>query len=261
MKTTGDSEHPKRTLGGSWTLFNWRSKVIGIKTQRIDFADQLRQPQAEIGLEELLSFLLNLGAVPDPVELRILRASGLWVPPGTPLLLSPDMHEKVLTTGPLEDSNGHLSLSVRWSSAWAVRDQYSLSHYWFSLEVHGAPLRCPPSLEEKQAEDIIKDANDTNFLEEKKCTPAKCIPETKAAPLTLCCQIGLNGLISATPDDYEAGMFDSLPTHHLEIVESITLTTGIWFVSATTAFGTSAQTILWSYKNPPDIFTFAKKIL
>lgn len=107
-------DHPSKIPGGSWTIFNWKANTIGLKTQRIDYSDQLRQPQAEIEFEELISFLLDLGAIPDPSGFRMLRGSGLWVPAGTPLLRSPDKHEKVLFIAPLDDSDGHLSLSVQW---------------------------------------------------------------------------------------------------------------------------------------------------
>jgi len=121
--------YPSSIQGGSWTIFNWKTNIIGLKTQRIDYSDQLRQPQAEIGFEELVGFLLDLGAVPDPTGFRMLRGSGLWVPCGTPLLRSPDGHEPVLTIAPLDDSDGHLSLRVRWSSDWDMRDPNSLPPY------------------------------------------------------------------------------------------------------------------------------------
>jgi hypothetical protein len=128
-KYWGLCDYPSRIPGGSWTIFNWKCHKIGLKTQRIDYHDQLRQPQAEIGFEELISFLLDLGAVPDATGFRMLRASGLWVPIGTPLLLSPDRHEPVLTIAPLDDSDGNLSLAVRWSSNWGMRDPSSLPPY------------------------------------------------------------------------------------------------------------------------------------
>ncbi len=122
-------EYPSPIPGGSWTIFNWRTNIVGFKTQRIDYSDQLRQPQADIEFETLVSFLLDLGAVPHATGFRMLRASGLWLPLGTPLLLSPDEHEPVLTVAPLDDSDGNLSLAVRWSSNWGMRDHMSLPPY------------------------------------------------------------------------------------------------------------------------------------
>jgi len=255
-------EHPSQIPGGSWTLFNWKRNVIGLKTQRIDYSDQLRQPQAEIGFKELISFLLDLGAVPDPVGFRMLRGSGLWVPRGTPLLLSPDKHEKVLIIGPLEDSDGHLSLSVRWSSNWAMRNQDSLPPYWVMIK--GAPPKRPATAhtDEDDLKDDTQVGDDTKALksqEEKKPATSKYIPEGEPPPPVIRCQVGSSGLTSAIPDDYEAGMFDSLDIGHLEIDESMTNTTGIWFASAITAFGTSSQTILWNYKIPSEVLAFCKK--
>ena len=256
-------EHPSQIPGGSWTLFNWRRNVIGLKTQRIDYSDQLRQPQAEIGFEELISFLLDLGAVPDPVGFRMLRGSGLWVPRGTPLLLSPNKRENVLTIGPLEDSDGHLSLSVRWSSDWATRDQHSLPPYWVMIK--GAPLMRPVTTavtDKGTLKDGTEFADDTETkspLEQKGPISSINIPGEEDLPPQIRCQIGLNGLISAIPDDCEVGMFECLNTRHLEVDELMANTTGIWFASAITAFGTSSQTILWNYKIPSEVLAFSKK--
>jgi hypothetical protein len=71
--------------------------------------------------------------------------------------------------------------------------------------------------------------------------------------------VGINGLIAAIPDDFDPQLFDQLDIGHLEVDEMGTNTTGIWFASAITAFGTSSQTILWNYKIPSEILAFAKK--
>jgi hypothetical protein len=60
------SRHPSMIPGGSWTTFNWRMNVIGLNTQRVEYADQLRQPQVEVAFDELVCYLLDLGAQPDP---------------------------------------------------------------------------------------------------------------------------------------------------------------------------------------------------
>jgi len=51
------SRHPSSIPGGSWTTFNWRTNVIGLKTQRVEYADQLRQPQVEVAFDELVCYL------------------------------------------------------------------------------------------------------------------------------------------------------------------------------------------------------------
>jgi hypothetical protein len=251
-------EYPSRIPGGSWTILNWRSNVIGLKTQRIDYSDQLRQPQAEIGFEELVSYLLDLGALPDATGFRMLRGSGLWVPTGTPLLLSPDRHEPVLIIAPLDDSDGKLSLAVRWSFDWGMRHPSSLPPYWVLIKGI-APKRPSTSndfVEKKLQEDQanISPASDIK----RPSSMSKYIP-VEDSPQSIRCQIGTNGLISAIPDDFDPQMFDNLDVRHLEVDETDSNTTGIWFASGTTAFGTSSQTILWNYKIPSEILSFAKK--
>lgn len=249
-------DYPSQIPGGSWTIFNWKSNTIGLKTQRIDYSDQLRQPQAEIEFEKLISFLLDLGAVPDQAGFRLLRGSGLWVPAGTALLLSPDKHEKVLSIAPLDDSDGHLSLSVKWSSNWAMRDHHSLPPYWVLIQ--GLPPR-RPSIDDGEKQALAKAATGSPIVESKKPATSKYIPVLEESPPAIRCQIGLNGLVTAIPDDFDAQMFDNLNITHLEVDHDGTNTTGIWFASAITALGTSSQTILWNYKIPSDILFFAKK--
>lgn len=280
-------DHPSPLPGGSWTIFNWRSHSIGSKTQRIDYADQLRQPQAEIGFEELVSFLLDLGAVPDPAGFRLLRGSGLWAPAGTRLLVSPDGHEPVLAMASLDDSDGHLSLSVRWSSNWGMRDHRSLPPYW--VLVHGElPKQTALSTdvaenaekeslsqdgreEDKRPEHDIKllqdaksesTAADTHSESTKKLrasSTSKYIPETEQLIPAVRCQVGIHGLVAAVPDDNEHQMFDRLNVDHLVGDPDGQNTTATWFASAITAYGTTSATILWNYKIPTGILEFAKK--
>ena len=227
----GLCDYPSKIPGGSWTIFNWKCHKIGLKTQRIDYTDQLRQLQAEIGFEELISFLLDLGAIPSANGFRMLRGSGLWVPIGTPLLLSPDGHETVLTIAPLDDSDGNLSLAVRWSTNWGMRDQSSLPPYWVLIK--GLPAQpsadgdnpetiVPKPVEETTEESAKTDGNDTLVTK-----TAKYIPTIEEAIPAIRCQIGINGLIAAIPDDFDPQLFDQLSIGHLEIDDMNTNTTGI----------------------------------
>ncbi len=75
------ARHPSAIPGGSWTTFNWRTNAIGIKTQRVEYADQLRQPQVEVAFTELVCYLLDLGAVPDPHGWKLLRSHRPMGPP------------------------------------------------------------------------------------------------------------------------------------------------------------------------------------
>ncbi|KAH6607011.1 hypothetical protein Trco_006164 [Trichoderma cornu-damae] len=65
--------------------FNWKTNAIGMKTQRVEYADQVKcQPQVEIVPDGLaVSYSLDLGAVPNPHERKLRRRStGLWAPVG-----------------------------------------------------------------------------------------------------------------------------------------------------------------------------------
>jgi hypothetical protein len=220
-------EHPSRIPGGTWTIFNWQSHKIGLKTQRIDYTDQLRQPQAEIGFEELISFLIDLGAVPDPNGFRMLRGSGLWVPIGTPLLLSPDRHENVLTIAPLDDSDGNLSLAVAWSSNWGVKDQSTLPPHW--AELRGTfPARLSTNVVDSETgplkgttEESVK-TGDRAVLKTAKYTPAivEALPAIR-------CHVGFNGLIAAIPDDFDSELENRLYIGHLEVDDMNINTTGV----------------------------------
>lgn len=227
----GLCDYPSKIPGGSWTIFNWKCHKIGLKTQRIDYTDQLRQPQAEIGFEELISFLLDLGAIPSANGFCMLRGSGLWVPIGTPLLLSPDGHETVLTIAPLDDSDGNLSLAVRWSTNWGMRDQSSLPPYWVLIK--GLPVQPsadgdnPETIVPKPVEATTEDSAKTDGNDILAPKTAKYIPTIEEAPPAIRCQIGTNGLIAAIPDDFDPQLFDQLSIGHLEIDDMNTNTTGI----------------------------------
>ena len=293
--------------------------------------------------------------MPDPSGFRMLRGSGLWVPIGTPLLLSPDRHEAVLTIASLDDSDGKLSLAVRWSSNWGMRNPASLPPYWVRLR--GADrkgltpgehtrdrkeavkvtstdenmmklrwssnwgMRNPASLppywvrlrgadrkgltpgehtrDRKEAVKVTStDENMMKFTEPdckdaEECTTPEArvnevagdwkqaaeheahMPETLGSmgtnsPMlgvssteeflpTIRCQVGVHGLLTATPDDIDPLLFEPLDINHLEVDETNVNTVGIWFASVLTALSTSSQTILWNYKIPAEILAFAKR--
>lgn len=130
---------PSNLRGGSWTIFNWNRLITGQRLYRLQYSDDLREPQAEVGFEELLSFLLDRGAVPDVKGLHKLRTSGLWTPIGTNLLLSPDTTESVLRVALQDDSDGVLSLSLQWSPMWDRRGYMSLPPSWMRIEATGKP--------------------------------------------------------------------------------------------------------------------------
>lgn len=126
---------PSSLPGATWTCFNWKALMTGSRLYRLQYSDDLRVPQAEVDLGELLGFLLDRGAVPDVKGLHMLRVSGLWTPTGTSLMLSPDAGQSALRVSVPDDSDGVLSLALRWEEAWDNRDPASLPPSWIRLEI------------------------------------------------------------------------------------------------------------------------------
>jgi len=262
------SRHPSAIPGGSWTTFNWRTNTIGLKTQRVEYADQLRQPQVEVAFDELVCYLLDLGATPDPHGWRLLRGTGLWTPAGCALMTSPDGRETALAIAPLDDSDGHLSLAVTWSGQWTTRDYSNLPPYWVRLPPAPRPAEdaakgknsaeasssaqggdAPPYHQEGESSSIRKESLDSAQQEAE---------DNSRRPIT--CQISMDGVVAALPQDdqFESTVkLDSLYIEHIKIRRATS--DGVWFASAATAYGTTSQTVLWNYKIPDDILAFARK--
>ncbi|EAQ85124.1 hypothetical protein CHGG_09138 [Chaetomium globosum CBS 148.51] len=275
------SRHPSSIPGGSWTTFNWRMNVIGLNTQRVEYADQLRQPQVEVALDELVSYLLDLGAQPDPNGWRLLRSSGLWTPVGCTLMRAPDGLNSALTIAPLDGSDGHLSLAVTWTGPWTTRDHSHLPPYWVRL--YPPPPPRPAAVEEDPSttepedgassksaterrdsnEPLQKATSTTTSLRKPSLNSAQQEGASNARqPIT--CQISSDGIVTALsrPDNnnplpQEHDHDQTLHIEHLRIRS--TTTTGTWFASAATAYGTSSQTILWNYKIPDGVLGFARR--
>ena len=104
--------------GGTWTIFNWNCLITGSRLYRLQYSSDVQIPQAEISLEELFSFLLDRGAVPDVKGMHLFCLSGLWTPIGTTLMLSPDTTQSALRISLPDDSDGVMSMSVSWNSTW-----------------------------------------------------------------------------------------------------------------------------------------------
>ncbi|KAK1514696.1 hypothetical protein CABS01_06675 [Colletotrichum abscissum] len=257
------ARHPSSIPGGTWTTFNWRTNTIGLKTQRVEYADQLRQPQVDVTFDELISYLLDLGAVPDAHGWRLLRSTGLWTPVGCTLMQSPDGQHNALTIAPLNDSDGHLSLSVNWSSHWTTRSHESLPPYWVRL----VPLPSPAATaieqdDEKDASDNVNAEQETSSgsIKKKTISPSSSVASISRAAKSnaqnpIACKISSHGLVSAIPEDADHPS-TSLYIEHVRIRPGHTA--GPWFASAATAYGTSSATILWNYRIPDDVLAFAR---
>ena len=128
------SRRPSELKGGTWTTFNWNTLITGSCLYRLQYSDELQIPKAEIGFEELLSFLMDRGAVPDIKGMHMLRTSGLWTPTGTSLMLSPDTTQKVLRVALPDDSDGVLSLTLMWNAAWDNDSGEKMGLGWMSID-------------------------------------------------------------------------------------------------------------------------------
>ncbi|PTB62191.1 hypothetical protein BBK36DRAFT_1129678 [Trichoderma citrinoviride] len=267
------SRHPSSIPGGSWTTFNWKTNTIGMKTQRVEYADQVRQPQVEVAFTELVSYLLDLGAVPDPHGWKLLRSTGLWAPVGCSLMMSPDGREKALMIAPLDDSDGHLSLAVAWSSSWITRDHAHLPPYWVRLPSPAGKLgeaaTSYGNSNQKKGEKKVSDTDEDHVQNGDSGEAAASHHEADHiqrqvdanAESDITCEISLSGLetalVQGDPNNSTATTLESLYIDHLRIQSR--KSNGIWFASAATAYGTSSQTILWNYKIPDDILSFSRK--
>ena len=141
--------------GGSWTIFNWNCLITGSRLYRLQYSDELQIPQADIDFEELLSFLLDRGAVPDVKGLHMLRLAGLWTPTGTSLMLSPDTTKSVLKVALPSDSDGILSLALHWNPIWDDREHNYLPPGWMRLQ--------------------LPQPQDSDLAADKKTRPTQCM--------------------------------------------------------------------------------------
>ncbi|XDG06312.1 hypothetical protein ABKA04_005927 [Annulohypoxylon sp. FPYF3050] len=270
------ARQPSLIPGGSWTTFNWQSRAIGAKTQRVEYADQLRQPQVDVAFDQLIAYLLDLGAVPEAHGWKLLRSTGLWTPTGCSLMKSPDGYQDALTIAPLDDSDGHLSLKAKWSPDWTIRDFSSLPPYWIRLPP--PPIIEPPHVaepvepiesteggsasEERQIEDIEKGVEtEAKISLDKESLDSVQKQAEKNSTATITCQISVEGLISAKSQEdgvtFSSEDVQSLYIEHLRVRAS--KNDGVWFASIATAYGTTSQTVLWNYKIPDEILNFARR--
>jgi len=222
------SRQPSSIPGGSWTTFNWKTNTIGIKTQRLEYADQLRQPQVEVEFQELVAYLLDLGGVPNAQGWRMLRSSGLWTPTGCSLMSSPDGTRPALKMSSLDDSDGHLSLKVTWEPSWTTRDASTLPPYWIRLPPPPpAPKETASSAEASTSQEVAgtetateeeKTGNDESSegdtekekgkdKKEKELTPKQSMDSVqkqaeKNASEPIICQFTVDGLQSALSQDF-----------------------------------------------------------
>lgn len=254
------SSHPSTIPGGSWSTFNWRTNTIGMKTQRVEYADDVRQPQVDIAFDDLISYLMDLGAVAEPQGWKLLRSTGLWTPVGCCLMRSPDGKESALTVAPQDHADGNLSLAVRWQGDWTTRNCASMPPYWVRL-----PAPTPEDWKDmtkprsqKKQEAALDNADE----------PAPANNSDSQADLEgheegvgdISCQILTSGVVTAFPDGAMEGSMLSITGLRIDHIRSqLGVSNGTWFATAATAYGTTNNTTLWNYKIPDEIILFSRK--
>ncbi|OAL30320.1 hypothetical protein AYO20_08798 [Fonsecaea nubica] len=250
--------------GGSWRGFHWKKLIVGKKLYRIQYEDELREPPAEVSFEELVIFLLDWGAVPEGMGWEKLRSGGLWTPSGTVLLKKPendnDSDEStrkrgrgvdwVLRTSMPDDSDGILSLTIRWTreettSSRVLRGAESLPPGWGRLtqpalleanEKHKENEKDLPARIEglKSANKYSMDSSSFRFHTEDNRIQ-KLLWERKNVE---------TGFVCTPFRNYEQS------------------SAGLWFTCAASALLAHKNTTsggLWAFETPTEIKTFVRK--
>lgn len=249
--------------GGSWRAFHWRKLIVGRKLYRIQYEDELREPPAEVGFEELVLFLLDWGAVPDSMGWEKLRSGGLWTPSGTVLLRRADNEDEdssddkrrpkandwVLRTSMPDESDGILSLTTRWTrddptrSVADIRGASSLPPGW-------GRLKQPPLLElnEKRKENE-KDL--PGRIEELKSAHKHSIDSTG---FRFHAEGDRIQKLLWERDNVETG-FVCEPFRYYEQSSA-----GLWFTCTASALLSRRQSGgLWAFEIPTDVKSFVRK--
>jgi hypothetical protein len=280
------SARSSNVRGGSWTCLNWDRLTVGHAIYRLQYSDELRQPQAEILLEDLVMFLLDLGAVVDHDGWKVLRTLGLRTPNGTVLFESPDeSRSAVLRITTPDYSEGHLSLDLAWKEHWGVRDMHSLPPGW--LRISGEEEKQELiQLGEEGAEDVDNDGSKDGIL--KEITDAQSGPVTEAENQTTSAKSSVISKEDAEKGHEESasalhsirlkvgsrgldelfmersnGTYDFPSFFHLQPPSSSPGTplgpTASWFASAATSLQSSSSSLqFWTYSIPPHHSSLAK---
>lgn len=248
--------------------------MTGSRLYRLQYSDDLRVPQAEVDLGELLGFLLDRGAVPDVKGLHMLRVSGLWTPTGTSLMLSPDSGQSALRVSMPDDSDGILSLALRWEKAWDNRDPTSLPPSWMRLEL--PPLTNKETRKEKSSlidmatqeqtppeQGSMKSADDQSIPNEEASVVIEPSSEGKVSylPAPSSLRISLGFLPSAAPtistatwELSHAPLPDSPSIIHLQSAPASS-----WFPCIALALGLCKSLPLYTHTLPPSLRTLSAK--
>ena len=258
---------PSTLKGGSWTLFNWNRIVTAQRLYRVQYHEDLQEPQAEVEFEELLTLMLDRGAVPDSKGMKMLRLTGLWTPVGTTLLLAPDCSKSALKVAVPDDSDGVLSLVMDWRKEWDQKDEESLPPSWMRVRNYdvetGSSTSDGPQVTEQEASPGDTEAGNTSVLEEKKSNAphndADLIHDKEDQRLsTIRFLLGIRaGSLYINSTHYETKNNDLSPGPSVaHLCES---PANIWFSSAAIALGQLQGMALWTLHIPDTVTMLASK--
>lgn len=265
---------PSSLPGATWTCFNWKALVTGSRLYRLQYSDDLRVPQAEVDLGELLGFLLDRGAVPDVKGLHMLRVSGLWTPTGTSLMLSPDAGQSALRVSVPDDSDGILSLALHWEKAWDNRDPTSLPPSWMRLEIPSVI-----NIETKQGDSSLIDmanseltlpeqgsiqsANDENDPKEKSPVIIEPSSESKVSylpnPTSLRISLGFLPSAALTISTATWELSHAPLPHSLSIAHLRSTPASSWVPCIALALGLCKSLPLYTHTLPPFLRALSAK--
>ncbi|CAI6337325.1 unnamed protein product [Periconia digitata] len=252
----GLRETPSKLKGGTWTLFDWKEMIIGVKSYRLQYQDELVQPQAEIDFEALVAFLLDRGAVPHKEGWADLRSAGLWAPVGTKLLTSPVSTEEALSLAMSDDSDGKLSLSLNWNEEWDTRSKNSLPPYWVKVDAPNskhdviAAINLVDQARQEGASDVTRHDHG-GFLDDDSVVSVNLgfNPSIRV-------RIAAAGIQES---HFEADPRRLVPLLHLRSPPmSPDSTPGFWFSCGATALQ-APQGGLWAFSIPSEILAIARQ--
>jgi hypothetical protein len=243
--------------------------VTGKKLYRLNFSEDLQEPQAEIDFEELMAFLIDRGAKPDVKGLHMLRLAGLWTPTGTSLLLGPDGSESALKVSIPDDSDGVLSLALNWKRAWDRRDGGSLPPAWIRLRNYDSQKPPPTGEQEKKAQeegclvDEISSAEKSGkeVLEQGEIDQEKLQKDYKIVSSTTSTSIRIHigvraGALTIDSAIYESNLFP-VPGPGPDINHVQRPSAATWIPPLATALGQFGGHALWTAHIPPPLITLA----
>jgi hypothetical protein len=277
------NSHQVFLKGSSWSVFNWNTLVTGRQLVRCQYKDELRVPEADVDFEDLIAFLLDRGAVPDPKGWRLLKSIGLWTPTGTALLLPPrGMSGTVLKVATPDNADGLLSLQVDWKVEWDARGSFSLPPFWVRVKQPGPgkmlvdnkgtmdepetidsnDLEASQESHEPQVQGMSRDntlVNDASENETSASQPLiKQIEERKVHVTTTpndSFRFKLDG------DRVQKVLFEDeeLPTGEIRDMASTGETANLWFICAASSLSQRLDAELWNFTIPNQITTFVKR--